>query len=182
MPGEPQPEIDELRRAFDEAHEQRYGYSDPDATLELVPAAPAQTLDDFRHVLTSQLLAREQHALDEVPPALRHDEAQRRQHTARVRHQHAPHAQLVGDLCGVQRPRTAERNKRQLAGVDPALHGDHPHGLGHLGARHPGDSGRRLVEREPELVAEPAHRSLGGAGVEPHAARERRIGVEVAQQ
>jgi N-methylhydantoinase A len=36
VPGEPQPEIDELRRAFDEAHEQRYGYLDPDATLELV--------------------------------------------------------------------------------------------------------------------------------------------------
>jgi len=34
--GDPAPDPDELRRAFDEAHEQRYGYSDPDAVLELV--------------------------------------------------------------------------------------------------------------------------------------------------
>ena len=36
IPGEPAPDPDELRRAFDEAHEQRYGYSDPGALLELV--------------------------------------------------------------------------------------------------------------------------------------------------
>jgi N-methylhydantoinase A len=34
--GHPSPDPDELRRAFDAAHEQRYGYSDPDAVLELV--------------------------------------------------------------------------------------------------------------------------------------------------
>jgi N-methylhydantoinase A len=34
--GEPEPDPDELRRAFDSAHEQRYGYSDEDAQLELV--------------------------------------------------------------------------------------------------------------------------------------------------
>jgi len=36
VPGEPSPDPAELRRAFDVAHEQRYGYSDPDAVLELV--------------------------------------------------------------------------------------------------------------------------------------------------
>jgi N-methylhydantoinase A len=36
VPGEPSPDPAELRRAFDSAHEQRYGYSDPDAVLELV--------------------------------------------------------------------------------------------------------------------------------------------------
>ena len=34
--GDPEPDPAGLRRAFDEAHEQRYGYSDPDAVLELV--------------------------------------------------------------------------------------------------------------------------------------------------
>jgi N-methylhydantoinase A len=36
IPGPPEPDVDELRREFDQAHEQRYGYADPDATLELV--------------------------------------------------------------------------------------------------------------------------------------------------
>ena len=36
VPGEPEPDPDDLRRAFDEAHEERYGYEDPDAELELV--------------------------------------------------------------------------------------------------------------------------------------------------
>ena len=34
--GDARPEPDDLRRAFDAAHEERYGYSDPDAELELV--------------------------------------------------------------------------------------------------------------------------------------------------
>ena len=34
--GDPAPDPDELRRAFDRAHEERYGYADPDAELELV--------------------------------------------------------------------------------------------------------------------------------------------------
>ena len=36
VPGEPEPDVGELRRAFDKAHDERYGYADPDATLELV--------------------------------------------------------------------------------------------------------------------------------------------------
>jgi N-methylhydantoinase A len=34
--GDPAPDPGELRRAFDAAHDERYGYSDPDADLELV--------------------------------------------------------------------------------------------------------------------------------------------------
>jgi N-methylhydantoinase A len=44
IPGLPEPDTDELRRAFDEAHEQRYGYADPDATLELVTLRVAVAL------------------------------------------------------------------------------------------------------------------------------------------
>ena len=36
IPGDRRPDTAELRRAFDAAHEERYGYSDPDAELELV--------------------------------------------------------------------------------------------------------------------------------------------------
>jgi len=42
--GEPRPNPDELRRAFDRAHEDRYGYSDPDARLELVTIRVAVAL------------------------------------------------------------------------------------------------------------------------------------------
>jgi N-methylhydantoinase A len=44
VPADPEPDIEELRRAFDAAHEQRYGYSDPDATLELVTLRVAVAL------------------------------------------------------------------------------------------------------------------------------------------
>jgi N-methylhydantoinase A len=44
VPGEPEPDIAELRSAFDEAHDQRYGYADPEATLELVTVRVAVAL------------------------------------------------------------------------------------------------------------------------------------------
>ena len=36
IPGDLEPQLDELRRAFEAEHEDRYGYSDPEQTLELV--------------------------------------------------------------------------------------------------------------------------------------------------
>jgi N-methylhydantoinase A len=49
--GAEKPDPDDLRKAFDEAHEERYGYCDPDAPLELVTvrvaaALPAAELPD----------------------------------------------------------------------------------------------------------------------------------------
>jgi N-methylhydantoinase A len=51
VPGDERPDPGDLRRAFDAAHEERYGYSDPDASLELVTvrvaaALPATELPD----------------------------------------------------------------------------------------------------------------------------------------
>ena len=42
--GEPAPDLADLRRAFDHAHEDRYGYSDPEARLELVTVRVAIAL------------------------------------------------------------------------------------------------------------------------------------------
>ena len=42
--GDPAPDPDELRRAFDRAHEERYGYADRDAGLELVSVRVAVAL------------------------------------------------------------------------------------------------------------------------------------------
>ena len=42
--GEPRPDPAELRRAFDRAHEDRYGYADPGANLELVTIRVAVAL------------------------------------------------------------------------------------------------------------------------------------------
>ena len=44
VPGEEEPDPDDLRRAFDDAHEERYGYSDEDAALELVTVRVAAAL------------------------------------------------------------------------------------------------------------------------------------------
>jgi N-methylhydantoinase A len=44
VPGELEPDPHELRRAFDRAHDDRYGYSDPDADLELVTVRVAVAL------------------------------------------------------------------------------------------------------------------------------------------
>ena len=46
--GEPEPEPSDLRRAFDRAHEERYGYADPDAELELVTIRVAAALPGAR--------------------------------------------------------------------------------------------------------------------------------------
>jgi N-methylhydantoinase A len=60
VPGGLEPDPDALRRAFDDAHAERYGYGDPDAELELVtirvavaipgaePAAPARQAEPTR--------------------------------------------------------------------------------------------------------------------------------------
>ena len=86
-------------------------------------------------------------------------------------------------ICGgVQRAGSAERHERQLARVDAALDRHDAHGLGHRGARHAGDARGGLLEPEAELVRQRAHRALGGRAVEPHAAGERRVLVEVAEQ
>jgi N-methylhydantoinase A len=44
VPGDERPDPDDLRRAFDEAHDERYGYSDDDAPLELVTVRVAAAL------------------------------------------------------------------------------------------------------------------------------------------
>ncbi len=44
VPGEGRPDPRELRAAFDRAHEERYGYSDPEAPLELVTVRVAAVL------------------------------------------------------------------------------------------------------------------------------------------
>jgi N-methylhydantoinase A len=43
--GDPRPDPDELRTAFERAHEERYGYADPDSALELVTVRVAVALD-----------------------------------------------------------------------------------------------------------------------------------------
>jgi N-methylhydantoinase A len=44
VPGDERPDPDDLRKAFDRAHDERYGYSDPDAELELVTVRVAAAL------------------------------------------------------------------------------------------------------------------------------------------
>jgi N-methylhydantoinase A len=45
IPGDERPDPDELRARFDESHEERYGYADPDAALELVTVRVAAALE-----------------------------------------------------------------------------------------------------------------------------------------
>ena len=44
VPGAERPDPDDLREAFDKTHDERYGYSDPDASLELVTVRVAAAL------------------------------------------------------------------------------------------------------------------------------------------
>ena len=44
VPGDPAPDPQDLRGAFDRAHDERYGYADPDAGLELVSVRVAVAL------------------------------------------------------------------------------------------------------------------------------------------
>ena len=107
-------------------------------------------------------------------------QAQRRKHTRHGRDHDAAHAELLGDGGGVQRPRAAEGHQRQLARVDAALHGHHPHRLRHLRVGHARDPGGRLLQREAQLAGQrrrsPARPPRGRAGHRPPAARPRAAG------
>ena len=82
----------------------------------------------------------------------------------------------------MQRSGATEGDHREVARVDAALDRYHAHGLGHLGVRDSRDARGRFLERQPELVAEPADRALRRLAVELHVARERRAGIEIAEQ
>ncbi len=59
LPGPPEPDPDDLRAAFDEAHEERYGYADTDARLELVTVRVSVALPGAEPELRQDTGARE---------------------------------------------------------------------------------------------------------------------------
>ncbi len=80
--------------------------------------------------------------------------------------------ELLCERTGVQRPRAAERDEREVGRIVPALDGDDAQGAQHLGVHdldHVGrvDAGERLlrrsaVELEPACERSPAAGRAGG--------------------
>ena len=128
-----------------------------------------------RERLVGQLVAGQQHAALDVAAALGDDEPERRQHARRARAQDPRHAELLGDVGGVQAARAAEAQQRQLARVDAALDGHHPQRADHLGVGDAADALGALVQLEVERVGRASSTArLGRLAVELDLAAERR--------
>ena len=96
-----------------------------------------------------------------VPPGLADGEPQRRQHTARLRHEDRGHPELLGQRARVHGAGAAERDDGELARIQPAPHADHPQRPDHLDVRHLDDPGGRFEHVDAEPLRDPAHRVLG---------------------
>ena len=94
------------------------------------------------------------------------------------RHDDAVHPHAPGDLGGVQRSGSAVGHEVELPVVEPAVHGDQPHGAVHVldGDRH--DGLRGVLGRQPETVRDGVDGAAGPLGVEVHATTEEVAGVE----
>ncbi len=75
----------------------------------------------------------------------------------------------------------AERDQRQRARVDPALHRDHAQRAHHLDLGHGHDPDGRLDQVEGQLAAQPGDRPLGQLAAQGHAAAEHRAVAQVAE-
>jgi N-methylhydantoinase A/oxoprolinase/acetone carboxylase beta subunit len=73
IPGGRRPDPRELRARFDEAHEERYGYADPDAALELVTVRVAAALEAAELPATERAEAEEKGSREALFHGERHD-------------------------------------------------------------------------------------------------------------
>src|SRR5207237_10345594 len=62
----------------------------------------------------------------EVVQRIDEEEADRARDAGKRRHDHLGHLQLERQVDGVERPRAAERDEAELAGIEAALDGDEP--------------------------------------------------------
>ena len=74
----------------------------------------------------------------------------RREEARERRHDHRAHAELGGEPRGVDRPRAAVRDERELARVAALLRRDRPQRAHHRRVREAVDAARDLDRREPE--------------------------------
>jgi hypothetical protein len=82
----------------------------------------------------------------------------------------------------MHRAGAAERDERVAAWIDPALDRHHAQCPEHLLVRDPDDAGGRLGGVHVQLPAQALECAAGRVDVEPHAARERGVGVEIAER
>ncbi len=75
-----------------------------------------------------------------------------------LRHDHFLHAELAGEDARVRRARAAEGEEHEVARIETLLHGRLADDVGHLELGDPGDSARRLHERNAERRCDALHR------------------------
>ena len=110
------------------------------------------------------LLERDEVRAHGIPPLVRDDEPERRQHAGGRRHEHRPEPELVGESARVQRPGAAEGDEREVAWIVAALDRDDPQRPQHL----------RVHDLDHRRRVEPVERTRGGVPVELEPARELR--------
>ena len=91
----------------------------------------------------------------------REEEADGAEETRHRRHEHRRDAEFVGEPAGMDWPRAAVGDDREVAWIAPLLRRDRPQRPGHARIRNPVDAVGRLEHREPERAGHALHGSLG---------------------
>ena len=130
----------------------------------------------------AQARQRRDAAARELPRPGRHQHAQGREHPGVDRHQGPAHAQGLGQGAHVQAAGTAEGNQGVIPGIDAALHGDHPQGMGHVLVGKTHDAFGHRQRRHVQPCRQRVHGAAGRRLVQPHAAAEEGIGTQAPQQ
>ena len=141
----------------------------------------AQLGDGRRDRGVGQLLAAQHQRALHLRAAVRGGQPECAQHAARGRDQDAPDPELVGQVGGVQRAGAAERQQREGARVQPALHGHDAQRADHLGVGHADDPVRAFLGAQAELAREPLDRARAPLRRRARTPLSGRRGVEPAQ-
>ena len=91
----------------------------------------------------------------------REEEADGAEEARHRRHEHRRDAEVVGEPAGVDRPRAAVGDDREVARIAALLRRDRPQRPGHARIRDAVDAVGRLEHREPERPGHALHGSLG---------------------
>ena len=97
------------------------------------------------------------------------------------RHHHLGHIQHCRDLGAVERPGTAEGDQREVARVQPLLHGLGTDGVRHVGVDDGEHAFGRLVPVDAQRLGKRRDRGIGPLGREGHLAAEEVVGIQPAE-
>ena len=139
-----------------------------DAAPQLLDGAEAQALERLGQGGDIDIVGLGEERLHAIDPGLGDGRTEGRAEAGMGRHDHAGHAQALGDGTGMERPGAAKGDEGEVADIEAALHRDQADGIGHVLIHRADDGERRVLGREGEGLAQPGKRRPRGREVQGH--------------